>query len=279
MRGRTIKIYLTDGDPKGIKECTINSSMTKAYVIPRNKMDRLKDIDELKRPGIYFLINSEQDFVTKPEIYIGETEDLRTRIKQHQKKDWKLAICFCSAIDKELNKVHARFLEDYSYTLALKINRCIIYNEKGTSSPTLSNSDKDLTLTFFDDLKIIIATLGFPIFDELKTTQKDLIFCKGKDASAKGVMIEDGLLVHKGSTCNIKESASARSWVIGMRQELKGEKILVPKENILEFTEDHLFNSPSAAAAVILGRRANGWIEWKNKDKKTIDEVIRKKEK
>lgn len=35
------------------------------------------------------------------------------------------------------------------------------------------------------------------------------------------------------------------------------------------------FWSPSAAAAAVLGQRANGWTEWKDKDNKTIDEIYR----
>ena len=43
-----------------------------------------------------------------------------------------------------------------------------------------------------------------------------------------------------------------------------------------EFQEDYLFSSPSAAAAQVLARNANGWIEWKNKQGKTLDELKRK---
>ncbi len=43
----------------------------------------------------------------------------------------------------------------------------------------------------------------------------------------------------------------------------------------MTFTSDYIFNSPSAAAGVVLGRNANGWIEWKNEDGKTLDELKR----
>ncbi|HBS27340.1 MAG TPA: hypothetical protein DD827_09500 [Gammaproteobacteria bacterium] len=33
--------------------------------------------------------------------------------------------------------------------------------------------------------------------------------------------------------------------------------------------------SPSGSAVVVLARRANGWLEWKYKDGKTLDEVKR----
>ncbi len=45
------------------------------------------------------------------------------------------------------------------------------------------------------------------------------------------------------------------------------------KDNIIKdwvFTKDYLFSSPSTAAGVIMGRSANGLIEWKKKDGTTI---------
>lgn len=36
------------------------------------------------------------------------------------------------------------------------------------------------------------------------------------------------------------------------------------------------FNTPSGASDFILGGSTNGWVEWKNKDGKTLDEIYRK---
>ncbi|MDC1037585.1 DUF4357 domain-containing protein [Candidatus Marinimicrobia bacterium] len=49
------------------------------------------------------------------------------------------------------------------------------------------------------------------------------------------------------------------------------------ENNIYKFTSDHIFSSPSAAAATILARSANGWNEWKSKDGKTLNELYREK--
>jgi hypothetical protein len=38
---------------------------------------------------------------------------------------------------------------------------------------------------------------------------------------------------------------------------------------------DHLFGSPSMAAIALLGRTANGWLAWKAKDGRTLDELKR----
>jgi hypothetical protein len=42
---------------------------------------------------------------------------------------------------------------------------------------------------------------------------------------------------------------------------------------MLAFTRDHLFASPSKAALALMGRHANGWIEWKAANGRTLDEL------
>lgn len=37
-----------------------------------------------------------------------------------------------------------------------------------------------------------------------------------------------------------------------------------------------MFTSPSQATSIVLGRNANGWIEWKNVEGKTLDYLKRK---
>ena len=47
------------------------------------------------------------------------------------------------------------------------------------------------------------------------------------------------------------------------------------KDGMLIFTRDHLFASPSMAAMTLMGRSANGWVEWKSPQGKTLNEVKR----
>jgi hypothetical protein len=61
-----------------------------------------------------------------------------------------------------------------------------------------------------------------------------------------------------------------------MRRKLIEEGILIKEDVVYKFTADHIFSSPSAAAAVVLGRQANGWLDWKNKNGITLDELKRR---
>lgn len=38
---------------------------------------------------------------------------------------------------------------------------------------------------------------------------------------------------------------------------------------------DYLFSSPSAAAGTVKGTSSNGWIDWKNENEITLDELKR----
>lgn len=83
--GRTISIYLPDANPQGIKICEFFDSIVKAVSIPRAKLDDASNRSELEQPGVYFLLG-EKDEVGKPQVYIGESEVLLTRLNKHNKE-------------------------------------------------------------------------------------------------------------------------------------------------------------------------------------------------
>ena len=48
---------------------------------------------------------------------------------------------------------------------------------------------------------------------------------------------------------------------------------MIEKGDKLEFAEDAIFSSPSAAANMILGRNSNGFTEWITKTGKTFKQI------
>ena len=77
MLGRTISVFIPDGNPRSVKICGIEDSIVQAIFIPRNKLNEVLSRAELQEPGIYFLLGNE-DEVGKPTVYIGEAETLLT---------------------------------------------------------------------------------------------------------------------------------------------------------------------------------------------------------
>ena len=61
-----------------------------------------------------------------------------------------------------------------------------------------------------------------------------------------------------------------------MRIKLIQSNILTELNGNYIFDQDYIFNSPSMAGGVVLGRSTNGWTKWKNKDGITLDELKRR---
>lgn len=214
---------------------------------------------------------------SKPLVYIGEAESCIARLKQHNKsKDfWSHALVFISKT-QFFTKTHIKFLEWLCCEVASKANRYVLENANKTSKPHISESVEADLYDNFETILILSSTLGYPVFDKIiKPNTKEIIICKGKEALAEGEYTEEGLIVFAGGKCNLHETKTAGNWVISMRKGLKEKGILVEEKSVLVFTSDHIFSSPSAAAAIVLAHSANGWKEWKYKNGKTLDEVIR----
>jgi hypothetical protein len=274
--GKTIQIFLPDGNPRSVKIAEITSRTVQAVLIPRSKLEYAATRSELSNVGVYFLVGS-SDEESKPLVYVGEAEECLIRLKQHNKgKDfWTYALVIVSKT-KYFTKTHIKYLEWYCHEAVKKAERYRLENSTIPTCPYVSESMEADLFDNFDTIKTLVSTLGYPLFDQIeKPEKKDVLICKGKAAFAEGEYTEDGLIVFAGSTSNLKEIDKCATSVINMRRKLVEEGILVPDGNVYKFGVNHIFSSPSAAASVVLGRQANGWIEWKYKDGRTLDKVKR----
>lgn len=133
-------------------------------------------------------------------ISIDESEVLLARLSKHNKdKDfWNQAICFVSE-KKNVNKAYIKYLETHSCEQAKLINKCTLENSNTPTKSSLTDQDRDFVLRFFDELKIIIATLDYPIFEQIKRSKRNKYYCKSKDADAVGEYTEEGFVVNKES--------------------------------------------------------------------------------
>jgi 5-methylcytosine-specific restriction protein B len=108
-----------------------------------------------------------------------------------------------------------------------------------------------------------------------KTTEEQF-FLQGKDAEAVGTFKDKGFVVKAGAMARKEVVPSAIDYVTPVRNRLLAEGVLQEYgSEQLRFTKDHLFDSPSGAAATVLGRSSNGWVEWKHSDGRTLSDVKR----
>ncbi|MCD4790490.1 MAG: GIY-YIG nuclease family protein [Bacteroidales bacterium] len=274
--GKTIKLFLIDGEPNGRITCELSNWTGKAYKIPRIKIKECTDRPDLTNPGVYLLFG--KDETDKDIVYIGEAEIVYKRLTQHltQKDFWNEAIVFISK-DENLNKAHIKYLENRLFEIAKTVNRYKVDNNTTPTQSSIAESDRAEMEEFIDNIKILINTLGHKVFEdkiEIKTQQQqaqETFYIKAaRGADAQGVPTSDGFVVIKGSKVASSTVPSMFQNFKQLRNKLIGNVVIILNNGNLEFSEDYVFSSPSTAAIIIMGRTANGLSEWKLKDGTTL---------
>lgn len=279
--GKTIKMFLMDAEPNGRMICEVSNWTGKAYRIPRNRVKDCSDRTDLKGTAVYLLFAKAESSEGKLLVYVGEAENVYGRLVQHisEKDYWNEAVVFISK-DENLNKAHIKYLESRLYEAAVLANRYEIKNSLTPTKSSISENDQAEMEEFSEYIKMLINVMGFKVFEPIHTSQaKDnkeenfLYIDAARGANAKGQRTSDGFVVLGGSEIATSTAASFPSGVAKSRQALFDAKIVFEANNKFIFKDDYLFNSPSAAAAVVMGRSANGLLEWKDKSGKTLKDI------
>lgn len=276
-RGTSVRVFLAEGTADGLWVAEKSNWSGIALAIPRAAYKRMRDRSELNGPGVYVLVGPPNSDVYEHSIYIGEAEILRSRLDQHasQREFWTRLVVFSSK-DANLNKAHARFLESRLINRAREAQRAELTNGTAPSAPPLSDADQADMETFLDNMLLIYRILGVRAFDspsdEAKQSDAPLLRLQGPDVTATGSEVADGFIVYSGSRARI---ATTASFQFGRRRrdELLGAAVLIEDGDAYVLTRDLVFRSPSEAAAVLLGRNANGRTEWRTESGQTLKEI------
>jgi hypothetical protein len=276
--GKTIKIFLIDGDPNGRMSCELSNWTGKAYKIPRIKIKDCSDRSDLNNPGVYMLFGKNEE--GKDLAYIGEAETVLKRLYQHLnlKDFWNEAIVFISK-DDNLNKAHIKFIENRLFEIAKNVNRYSIDNTTVPTLSSISESDRAEMEEYIDNVKILVNTLGHKLFEEKreqktakKQSQTTFYIKAARGADAQGEPTSDGFVVFKNSYVSTTTVHSLLESFKSLRNRLIETGIVKKDGDNLVFSEDYVFSSPSAAAIIVMGRTANGLTEWKLSDGTTLKE-------
>lgn len=282
MRGKKITLYLVEGDAKGIIDGKIEGISLKIIRAPRIKLRELEK--DLRDSGIYFLTIAEKENMMR--IYIGESEDVFSRLKTHEDDEGKdkfedMYIIKTTDIDSPLTKGHIRYLENKLIKIA-QSNVTTIYLDNKTApeqTSPLSKADMDLMDDYLDSLLILLPAMGLNLSIPVKELEKIA------DIPSTTTNIEGTTFIFKSTGANVtakakqfgnefvvlKDSQAVNSEKSSMRQDSKELKLALIERGILSlsmggdkliFNEDVSFTSPSAAASFILGQSINGRHYW-----------------
>jgi len=287
-RGKSINLFLMDGDPSGRIKCTLANWTGVAYQIPRTELERSKDRSDLSQSGVYFLFGN-SDQTGDSVVYIGQAGLRKTgagilnRLKEHRGDNddyWHEAVVFTTS-NNSFGPTEINYLENRFTNLARDASRYIVKNDIEPHIGNVTEEKQSELEEFVDYARIVMGALGHKIFvplsrpvqipssadaDDTQTLRTFILPRNG--LYAKGQITSEGMVLLAGSPIRPEVLPACRPHVKATREKYKD---YIDENWILQ--KDILFDTPSGAAAFVIGGNASGNTEWKTADGRTLKEV------
>lgn len=272
-RSKRLEVIFHNGEPEGIRIYMRHLSTIKAFVVPRIYLNEAKKLKDIDNPGVYYLINDEAGSLSK--IYIGQTQNGIARLDQHNvKKDfWNKAILFLADSEHfSLNILSG--LEKFAIQKAIDANRYDMDN-KAVPKYKISEYDMPLIEEIYEEIEFIMGVLGYRMNDASDQNIQAPFTTSRRGIIAKGAYTGDQFDLLAGSQIDMGKPVHLESYNSKRQEYLKDKTIIQKEDGKYYLTKVLSFKSPSGASDFVLGGSTNGWVEWKDKDGKTLDELFR----
>ncbi len=157
--GILINLFLVNENPQGLITAQISNWTGQALKFPRNQLKEAMQRPEIQRSGIYFLLGIDTDDPDQKKVYIGESEDIAQRLKNHvggkeDKSFWEEVVLFSSKGDN-LTKGQIRYLEYKLIQLTEKSPEYNLDNSNKTSKPHRKTTHRNVHDTAFSALSLV----------------------------------------------------------------------------------------------------------------------------
>lgn len=279
--GKKIELFLKNGSFSGTVTAELSNWSGKAFKISRDDVEGEPELEDI---GVYFL------FCGNPacEVYIGESENIRSRLKQHKadyltKKEkffWDVAVCVTG---RDLDKSKIKYLENLLVNAARDVGNFSVLTKASSPATKIKASSAAEMDEFADIVKTLAEVLGYNVFGKARGASE-------KPAPSTKAMGQFGLLSVKLNV-DAKMETDGKTFIVkkGSRiSSVLGPSMRKPLEEIRKdmtsrgklgsdcvIQEDVEFESPSAAAVFVLGRSANGKTEWAASDGKPLGDWLK----
>lgn len=290
LNGKQIRVFLVDGTPGGLLTAEIMNWTGHVVAAPRSDIASLLARDEVRRTGVYLLIGDDPDSLSPSgkAVYVGEGDDIAVRLRQHARpenaggKDFWDRVVVLTSKDANVTKAHARYLEARLISAASSAKRATVVNSTAPAPIHLPEADISDMEYYLSQVHIVLPVLGITELRSVRSAgATEVVSIDDRSAAERtsptfrfdvprhGVTamaqeIDGEFTVFEGSTARADWVGTHRH--PGYQQQhaaLIGDGTLqIDGEGLARFTRDVVFSSPSAAAAVVAGRSANGRTSW-----------------
>lgn len=274
-RLKTMTTQFIDGEPNGVRICRCTLSTMTTVFVPRPLLARAKQVSDLPLRGIYYLINDEDGVISR--LYVGQTTQGILRLDDHNaKKDfWNKAILFLSDDIQAFSLDNVSALEKYAIEQARASKRYTVEN-KVDPKYKIDQYQKPTVEQIYEEIAFVMGTFGYQIEDsDDALANVKLFYTSRRGVRARGVYRGETFDVLEGSPVDLKVRPKLDRYE-KMRQQLLASGDLVEDGGMGRLLKTVSFSTPSGAADFVLGGSNNGWIEWKDGDKQTLDALYRK---
>lgn len=290
---KNFNLFLLDGEVTGRIKCTLSNWTGLAFKIPRLYLDKCKDRRDLKQSGVYFLFgkNNNDDNV----VYIGQAgirkngEGVLFRVCEHLKDDFYFTeAVMLTTQNNSFGPTEISYLENKFTNMATETDRYKIINDNDPNPGNVTEEKESELEDFIEYSKMVLGVLGYKIFvpivdtsEKFNTSNKDedlLLYLSRKSRKSNKTIkaqckrTNEGFVVLKGSMIEEIDSRAIPKSIRDIRDKKRKNNEIIDGKII----KDHLFNSPSYAAAFILGMQTNGRTDWRNKNGTTLKELEEK---
>jgi len=285
MVGRSIRIFLVDGTPSGVRTAELGLSTIKALAVPRPSLSSINSRSEAKKTGIYVLVGPDPETPGQRMIYIGEADTLVKRLLDHNRdsdKDfWEECVLFVSK-DENLTKAHGRYVEARLIALAKEAKRAKVTNGTApTEYGRLPEADAVEMDEFIVQARILLGALGYDLFEPTikpiisldtgvtESVEKDMLLhlqFSGDGYRADAVLDQNAgkVTVMAGSKFRESEVQSLQPTYKNLRRQLRENGVVkLLEDKTYSFIQDYSFSSLTAAAQVVSGITVSGRTAWK----------------
>jgi hypothetical protein len=185
--------------------------------------------------------------------------------------------------DQNITKPHRRYLESRLIAIANQADRAQIHNGTDPPLPPLPEPDVADMEYFLGQLLLVLPVLGFNFLQPKPsatlagngagTDESPLFGLNVVGVQARAREINGDFIVFKGSTAR-KDGLKSWTSFKALRDHLVDEGKLTDsaQPGFLVFTDDYLFTSPSAGAAVVNAGNINGRLAWRTETCVTYQE-------
>jgi hypothetical protein len=278
-KGQSLELFFIDGTPDGMLTAEIFNWTGHVLMTPRTQLAEALRRAEASYTGVYLLLGESEES-SLPLVYIGESEDVGERIRNHDTKlDWWTKVILITTSANNLHKAHVKYLESRLVEEARRAGRFKLMNGNTPPRPSLSEAAKSNMERFVEHVLLLLPAirvdgfllkirpqsvngLGFAHTEGIPSVEFQLRTPRnGVTGTAK--LVDGEFVVQPGSVGRTTWEGAPEHNYKKLFDEVVANGVFIPEGTNRVFKEAYAFTSPSAAGAVLNGRPTNGPESWR----------------